>query len=270
MIETGFIFMSKPIITLTTDWGTKDHYLAAVKGSIISHIPDATIMDISHDITPFDLNEASYILRNSWKDFPEGTIHIIGVNSEASIEHPHVVIKEKGHFFIGADNGIFSLIFEESPQEIYELDIFQASNKYTFSTKDVFVQAALHIVDGKALDELGDPLAELHNKMAFKPVTEENLIKGKVIYIDRYENVVTNISESLFNEISKGKKFTIYLRAGKYELKKIHSSYSDVVEGELVAIFGSDNFLEIAQNRGRAAGLLGIQIDDVIRIEIAE
>lgn len=260
--------MSRPVITLTTDWGTKDHYLASVKGCIMKNIPDSTIMDISHEIIPFDLNEASYILRNTWKSFPEGTIHIVGVNSEASIEHPHVIIKENGHFFIGADNGIFSLIFDRTPEEIYELDIIQESNKFTFSTKDVFVQAALHIVNKKPLAELGDRLEDLHNKMAFQPVTEEDLIKGKVIYIDRYENVVTNISESLFNEMTKGKKFSIFLRAGKYELKKIHASYSDVVEGELVAVFGSDNLLEIAQNRGRAAGLLGIQIDDVIRIEI--
>lgn len=262
--------MTRPIITLTTDWGTKDHYLAAVKGSIATHIPDSMVMDISHEITPFDLNEASYILRNAWKNFPIGTIHIVGVNSEASIEHPHVIIKEGGHFFIGADNGIFSLIFDNTPEEIYELDIIQTSNKFTFSTKDVFVQAALHIIDEKPLSELGDQLDELHNKMAFQPVTEEGLIKGKVIYIDRYENVVTNISESLFNDMTKGKKFSIFLRAGKYELNKIHTSYSDVVEGELVAIFGSDNLLEIAQSRGRAAGLLGIQLDDVIRIEIAE
>lgn len=262
--------MTRPIITLTTDWGTKDHYLAAVKGSIATHIPDAMVIDISHEIIPFDLNEASYILRNAWKNFPEGTIHIVGVNSEASIEHPHVIIKESGHYFIGSDNGIFSLIFDHTPTEIYELDIFQSSNKFTFSTKDVFVQAAMHIMEEKPLGELGDELDELNNKMAFKPVTEENLIKGKVIYIDRYENIVTNISEKLFNELTKGKKFSLFLRAGKYELNKIHASYSDVVEGELVAIFGSDDLLEIAQNRGRAAGLLGIQIDDVIRIEITE
>jgi len=262
--------MTRPIITLTTDWGTKDHYLAAVKGSIATHIPDAVVMDISHEIVPFDLNEASYILRNAWKNFPEGSIHIVGVNSEASIEHPHVIIKENGHFFIGSDNGIFSLIFDQTPEEIYELDIIQSTNKFTFSTKDVFVQAALHILEEKPLTELGDQLEELNNKMAFQPVTEVGLIKGKVIYIDRYENVVTNISESLFYEMTKGKKFSIFLRAGKYELKKIHTSYSDVVEGELVALFGSDNLLEIAQNRGRAAGLLGIQIDDVIRIEIAD
>ncbi|NOR86587.1 MAG: hypothetical protein GQ527_03165 [Bacteroidales bacterium] len=259
-----------PVITLTTDWGSKDHYLASVKGSIISHLPQANIIDISHEIAPFDLNEASYILRNSWRNFPQGTIHIVGVNSEASLEHPHIVIKEDGQYFIGADNGIFSLIFDNIPQEIYEIDIIQSSSKFTFSTKDVFVQAALHISEGNALDQLGDQKSDLTKRMPFQPVTEPNVIKGKVIYIDRYENVVTNISESLFKEKTLKKKFSILLRAGKYKITKIHSSYSDTGEGELVALFGSDNLLEIAQNRGRAAGLLGLQIDEVVRIEIEE
>lgn len=256
------------IITLTTDWGSKDHYLATVKGAILTQIPNVQIIDISHDIAPFDLNEASYILRNTWKNFPEGSIHLVGVNSEASLEHPHVVIRHLGHYFIGADNGIFSLMFDETPAEIYELDIFQSSNKFTFSTKDVFVHAARHILNGKELHDLGDQLTDLTNKMAFQPVTETNVIKGKVIYVDRYENVVTNISEELFNDMTQKKKFTILLRAGKYKITKIQSSYSDVVEGELVALFGSDGLLEIAQNRGRAAGLLGINVDDVVRIEI--
>ncbi|NPD46248.1 MULTISPECIES: S-adenosyl-l-methionine hydroxide adenosyltransferase family protein [unclassified Lentimicrobium] len=259
-----------PIITLTTDWGIKDHYLASVKGAILKYIPQAQTVDISHEIAPFDLNEASYILRNTWDNFPDGTIHIVGVNSEASLEHPHVLIKHKGHYFIGADNGIFSLMFDEIPEEIYEVDIIQTSNKYTFSTKDTFVQAALHVVKGEPLAELGDRLPELTNRMAFQPVTETGVIKGKVIYIDRYENVVTNISETLFQELVQSKPFNILLRAGKYKINKIRSSYSDVGEGELVALFGSDNLLEIAQNRGRAAGLLGLQVDDVVRIEIGE
>lgn len=257
-----------PIVTLTTDWGTKDHYLAAVKGTLLTQIPQVQIIDISHDIAPFNLNQASYILRNSWKAFPKGTIHLVGVNSEASLQHPHVAIFYEGHYFIGADNGIFSLIFDSKPEHIYELDIIQASNKFTFSTKDVFIRAAVHIIDGNPMESLGNKLPELHSRMAFKPVTETNVIKGKVIYIDRYENVITNISESLFFEMVQKKAFSILLRAGKYQIKKIHTSYSDVVEGELVAIFGSENMLEIAQNRGRAAGLLGIQVDDVVRIEI--
>ncbi len=259
-----------PIITLTTDWGIKDHYLASVKGAILKYIPQAQTVDITHEITPFDLNEASYILRNTWNNFPDGTIHIVGVNSEASLEHPHVLIKHQGHYFIGADNGIFSLMFDEVPEEIYEIDIIQTSNRYTFSTKDVFVQAALHIIKEEPITELGDKLPDLTNRMAFQPVTETGVIKGKVIYIDRYENIVTNISETLFQDMVQGKPFNILLRAGKYKINKIHTSYSDVVEGELVALFGSDNLLEIAQNRGRAAGLLGLQVDDVVRIEIGD
>lgn len=259
-----------PIITLTTDWGTKDHYLATVKGTILTHIPQAIIVDISHEIAPFDLNEASYILRNAWANFPEGSIHIVGVNSEASLEHPHVLIKEKGHFFIGADNGIFSLLFDSEPEAIYELDIIQSSNRFTFSTKDVFVQAAVHVTEENPLDQLGGKLDSLTNRMAFKPVTETNVIKGKVIYIDRYENAVTNISEQLFKNMVHNKSFKILLRAGKYTITKICTSYSDVGEGELVALFGSDGLMEIAQNRGRAAGLLGLQVDDVVRIEIKE
>ncbi len=255
------------IITLTSDWGTKDHYLASVKGAILAQIPQVNIIDISHEIAPFDLNEASYILRNVWGNFPEGTIHIVGLNSEASPEHPHVLIKEKGQYFIGADNGIFSLLFNDAPEEIYELDIIQSSSKFTFSTKDVFVQVAKHIIDGNDLEELGEKLPELTKRVAFQPVTEPNLIKGKIIYIDRYENVVSNINEKLFYDTCGKKKYKILLSAGKYKINKIKSSYSDVGEGELVALFGSDGLLEIAQNRGRAAGLLGLQLDDVVRIE---
>jgi len=256
------------IITLTTDWGLKDHYLASVKGAILAQIPQAIIIDISHEIAPFNLNEASYILRNVWKNFPEGSIHIVGVNSEASPEHPHVLIKEQGQYFIGADNGIFSLLFDKTPQEIYELDIIQTSDKFTFSTKDVFVQVAKHIQDKKDLTELGNKQPELTMRMAFQPVTEPNVIKGKIIYVDRYENVVCNISEKLFYDTCGKKKYKILLSAGKYKINKILSSYSDVGEGELVALFGSDGLLEIAQNRGRAAGLLGLQLDDVVRVEI--
>ncbi|OYT17730.1 MAG: hypothetical protein B7C24_00995 [Bacteroidetes bacterium 4572_77] len=256
------------IITLTTDWGIKDHYLASVKGAILQQIPEATIIDISHEIAPFNLSQASYILQSAYPNFPKGSIHLIGINSEASVEYPHIIIKHKDQFFIGADNGLFSLLFKETPKEIYELDILQSSNRFTFSTKDVFVNAAKHIAQGKAIEEIGEPLNNLTNRVPFQPVVEENIIKGKVIYIDRHENIVTNISEQLFYEIIKKKRFKIYLRAGKYIIDTIYTSYSDVGEGDLLALFDSNNYLEIAQSYGRAAGLLGLSLDDVVRIEI--
>ena len=257
-----------PIITLTSDWGLKDHYLASVKGAFLRSIPGVMIVDISHQIPPFDLNQASYILKSAFKNFPEGSIHIVGVNTEASIDMPHVLIKYKGHYFIGADNGIFALMFDEKPELIIELDIIQTSNRFSFSTKDVFIQAAMHLIEGNDILQLGEKRDALTNKMSFKPVVESNLIKGKVIYIDGYQNVITNITEKLFIDLVKGRKFKILLRAGNYEITKISSSYMDVSEGELLALFDSEDFLEIAINKGKASGLLGLGIDDVVRIEV--
>ncbi len=257
-----------PIVTLTTDWGLKDHYLASVKGAFLRSVPNLIIVDISHQIPPFDLNQASFILKSAYKNFPEGSIHIVGVNTEASIETPHVLIKYKGHYFIGADNGIFALIFDEKPEMIVEIDIIQTSNRFSFSTKDVFVQAAMHLIEGNDIALLGDKRESLTNKLSFKPVVENNLIKGKVIYIDGYQNVISNITEKLFNEVVKGKKFKILLRAGNYEISKISKSYMDVNEGELLALFDSEDHLEIAINKGKASSLLGLNIDDVIRIEV--
>ncbi len=122
----------------------------------------------------------------------------------------------------------------------------------------------------KDIGKFGDKISELNKRTPFKPVIDTNVIKGKIIYIDRYQNVVTNISEKLFKEVCKKKKFKILVNAGQYRISEINTSYSDVGEGELVALFGSDNLLEIAQNRGRAAGLLGLALDDVVRIEIEE
>ena len=256
------------IITLTSDWGLKDHYLASVKGAFLRSIPEVTLIDISHQIPPFDLNQASFILKSAYKNFPEGTIHIVGVNTEASIEMPHVLIKYNKHYFIGADNGVFALMFDETPELIIELDIIQTSNHFSFSTKDVFVQAAMHLIEGNDIMLLGEKREFLTNKISFKPVIETNLIKGKVIYIDSYQNVITNITEDSFKEVVKGREFKILLRAGSYEIANISKSYMDVSEGELLALFDSENYLEISINKGKASGLLGLGIDDVIRIEV--
>jgi len=257
-----------PIITLTSDWGLKDHYLAAVKGAIYSQLPGAVIVDISHQVSSFDLNQAAFIVRNSWRNFPEGTIHILGVNTEASIETPHTVAFYKGHYFIGADNGIFSLIFDEIPEKIIELDIIQDSDYFTFSTRDVFVKAACHIAKGNPLEELGRMKSSVLEKIPFNPVIDGNLIKGKVIYVDSYENVYVNISESLFTSMTKGKKFIIQFRSDSYRIKVISKAYKDVVQGEMLALFSTSGLLEIAINQGKASSLLGLRVDQSILVEI--
>ncbi|MCD4678882.1 MAG: SAM-dependent chlorinase/fluorinase [Bacteroidales bacterium] len=256
-----------PIISITSDWGLKDHYLAAVKGSILTYIPDATIVDISHDIPSFDLNQTSFVIRNSYEYFPKGSIHIIGVKSDASIKTPHTAVLFDGHYFLGADNGVFSLIFNRDPEKIVEIDIIQDTDSFTFSTRDVFVRAAAHIAKGEPLENLGIVKDSLMQKMSFAPVVEKNAIKGKVIYVDTYENVITNITEPLFKELVGKKSFSIVFRTPGYLISSISKSYDDVPEGEMLALFSTGSHLEIAINLGKASSLLGLRIDDTVRIE---
>ncbi len=256
------------IITLTTDWGLKDHYLAAVKGKIYSQKPDLNIVDISHQITPFSIEQAAFIFKNCYQNFPEGTIHILGVSTEESDKCPHLIIQHKRHYFIGADNGIFSMIFDEKPEKIIELEIPQDSDYFTFSTRDRFVKAAMHILNNKPIEKLGGQKNEINVKIPFKPAISNNTIKGMAIYIDTYENIITNITEELFKSVGKGRKYKVLLRGE--EVHKIQQSYNDVPVGEIVVIFGSNKHLEVAINHGNASSLLGISLNDSIMIEFED
>ncbi len=242
------------IITLTTDLGLRDNYVASVKGAILKEVPETTIIDITHEIPSFDLQKSAFVVRNCYQDFPEGSIHIIGVNSESDIETPHIAVLANGHYFIGADNGVFSLIFDNPPEKIVELTISQDTDRITFPTKDVFVKAACHIARGGTLEVIGTAKKELAEKTLFRAVYENNILKGMVIYVDHYGNLITNISESAFNEYRKGRAFTIAFR--KYGIKEISKSYNSVQEGDKLALFSSSGFIEIAINKGNAKKLL--------------
>lgn len=259
------------IVTLTTDWGTKDHYLGSVKGMLLKHIPDVNIVDISHNITPFNINQAAYILKSCFRDFPDGTIHLLGVNSDASPDFPHIVIKAHNQYFIGADNGLFSLIFEDKPDKIIALEIIQDTEKYTFSTKDVFTKACQMIINGTPIEKLGFERAELTKMMSFKPIVEndsdgQTSIIGKIIYIDNYENAISNISKAMFEEHAKNRAFRISFNSFKNAITHISDSYSDVAVSEACALFDSNDLLEISVNQGNAGGLLGLKQDTKIRI----
>lgn len=254
-----------PIITLTSDWGTKDHYLASVKGAILKQVPESRIIDISHHIPPHNLTQAAFIIKNCYRDFPEGTVHIIGLSTEESEQSPHTLVYAHGQYFIGADNGIFSLIFDEAPEKIIEITLIQDSEFFTFSSRDRFVKTAAHIIKGDELSKLGHERETLNEKFLFAPVVEQNVVKGMVIYVDNYRNVITNISRQKFKEVGKNRKFTITFRGE--EIHNICDSYSDVPVGEILALFGCNGHLEIAMNNGKAGSLLGLKPDDPVRVE---
>lgn len=255
------------IITLTTDLGLKDHYVGVVKGSILKDCPDVQIVDISHQIPAYDILEAAFTLKSSYTNFPDGTIHILGVNPEVNEESNHLLIEYKNQYFIGADNGVFSLIFDEKPQRIFELNISPNEEDLTFPTKDIFTKAACHIIKGGTPEMIGKPVEELVEKALFRAVSVGNTLKGLVIHIDHYGNVMTNIEETFFKSFRAGRDFVIEFRKGEYDIKDISKAYNDVPEGEKVALFSSSNLLEIAINKGDASKLLGLRKSDTIRIE---
>ena len=264
-----------PIITLTTDLGLKDHYVASVKGAILSQIPDINIVDITHNIDAFNISQTAYVIRNCYKDFPAGSIHILGVDAELSIDNSHLAVFARGHYFIGTDNGTFPLLFDElKAEKIVQLNISQNTDSLTFPIKDVFVIAACHIARGGTLEIIGKEIAAFKEiKSELKPVTEHDIntnndiIKGAVVYIDSYGNATTNISKNLFEQVRKGRDFVILFGREDERISKLREKYKDANKGEKLAIFSVNGMLEIAQNKGRATDLLGLKIHDYVRIE---
>ena len=273
-----------PLITLTTDFGIKDHFVGAVKGAIYNELPDANIVDITHLISPFNITETAYILKNAYKSFPKGTIHIVGVDSELSIANRHIALELDEHYFICPDNGLISMIASEvKPSKVVEINIHNYVNS-SFPVLDVFVQVASHIARGGSLNIIGKEIQTYKTLTEIQPKINQDktIIKGGVIYIDNYGNVITNINEKLFNTIGKGRNFT--LTAGRYSFKKIVKQYNEIVDytlpeeqrlydGNKLALFNSAGYIEIAiyrsnlQTVGGASTLLGLGYRDSIRIE---
>ena len=274
------------IITLTTDFGTKDHFVGAVKGSIYSELPNARIVDISHHISPFNIPETAYILKNAYKTFPEGSIHIIGVDSELNDENKHIALFLDNHYFICPNNGVISLLASEiKPEKIVEINIHDRIES-SFPVLDIFVKVACHISRGGTLEVIGKTIPDFERIVELQPTisSDNTTINGNIIYVDNYGNSISNISKKTFQEIGKGRDFEIL--ANRYSFKKIVVKYSDIIDfslpkdqrqkdGTRLAIFNTANYLEIAMYRsnlnsvGGAASLLGLNYRDVITIKFS-
>lgn len=270
-------------ITLTTDFGIKDHFIGAVKGAIYTVLADAKIVDITHHISPFNITETAYILKNSYKSFPEGTIHIVGVDSELSDDNKHIAIELDNHFFVCADNGIISMIASEIlPTKIVEINIHNRVES-SFPVLDIFVQVACHIAKGGNLSVIGKEIKDFKKLVEIQPKVNQaqTQIIGGVVYIDNYGNVISNISKKMFNDIGKGRDFKV--TASRYSFTTIFKKYNEITgnktqntrqfDGNKLAIFNSAGFLEVAIYRsnldtvGGASSLLGLTYRDPIIID---
>ena len=270
------------IVTLTSDLGLTDHYVASLKGQFYSVLGDITLVDISNDVQPFNIAQAAFFINNAWRDFPKGTVHFIHVDStpQISIGNPDhnmypIIMKLEGHFFVGCDNGIFSLIRGyENAEKVVRIDDFSsAGQNLRFASKTIYIPAIEKILKGHDLESIGEELRSVRQAFTTQPTIEKNLIKGTVIHVDKYGNVIVNITEDLFNQVGTGNAFTIFFKSSQYFIEQISSSYSDVPTGEKLALFNASGFLEIAINKGTlgsgggASSLLGLNTKDIVRME---
>ena len=273
-----------PIVTLMTDFGNKDYAVAALKGSILSRVENPQIVDISHDIAPYNSTEAAYVLKNAYKTFPNGSIHIIGVASEKTPENQHLVMFFDGHYFIGADNGIFAMIKGDLKSEkIVSINIHdKIPNSYP--VLEVFVWVAAHLSRNGGLEVVGKPVDQINELKDLRPIINQkgDQILGAVIYVDNYGNVITNITRKIFNDVSKSRSFTIYARNVKF--REIFETYSDAIDfsiprekrdedGKKIALFNDADHLELAIYKsntltvGSAQSLFGLEYRESITIK---
>ena len=256
-----------PIITMTTDWGFQDHYLAAFKGEILSLAPSINLIDTSHEIEKFNIMQAAFIIKNSYQKFPVGTLHFISVSGKdnSDSKKPYIIVRSNGHYLLGEDNGIFTLILGDNEKEIIKLPIELESGRGNIHKSLIIMIKKL--IDGTNFKELGTVETTLKESYFAQPTVDNRSIRGTIIYIDGHGNGVVNISRELFNKTQNDRKFIINLRKSSYDVTTISQCYEDVEVGEMVALFNQDDYLEIALNKESACKLLGLKIMDSIRIE---
>lgn len=252
------------IVTLTTDFGWKDYYVGVLKGSILSQGIPVIFADITHQIESYNIVQAAFVIRNSYKSFPEGSIHLVSVNNVYASKRRFLAIEHEGHYFIGPDNGIFSLLFEQLPKNTYQLS--PSNQTHALDVNDYFSRAVSHISQQYPFHEIGTPVQQILQRFSLRPILNRDQIRGSVIHIDNYGNVILNIDRELFFRGCKGRNFEIYFK--RFDpITVVSEQYSDVPVGEVLCLFNSANYLEIAVNMGKASTLFGLDIDDSVQID---
>jgi S-adenosylmethionine hydrolase len=246
------------ILTLTSDIGHSDFLVGSIKGQLLQSLPGMHTVDITHSLSPFNYPQAAYICRNAIRSFPKGSCHLILVNL-FDRRPTHMLLAEHEGQYIGcADNGLLTMILETEPQEVVALPMEKSAHKNTGYCVSVFAEAFRKLSEGRKLKEIGEPGIAIQIKNPLRPLLGTNHIEGQIILIDNFENVIVNISQEDFETQRRGRSFSIIFKRDEV-IDHISDTYADVPEGEKLALFNSAGYLEIAINKGNAAGLFGLQ-----------
>lgn len=254
-----------PVVTLTSDFGQKDYYLPLIKGAILSQDEQLRLVDITHQIATYDIVQAAFIFSNAWHSFPKGTIHLLSVNDYYQAQCRYVAIQHDGHYFIGPDNGLFTLIFPDLTINGYVLSL---PEEEPFSLRQIYARAVGHIASGRPMDKIGEPAGSLLQRITFQPVVQPSTIRGSVIHVDRFDNAILNIRRPLFEQVGQGRPFQLHFKRHD-PISTLCRHYHDVPIGEILCLFNEAGYLVIAINMGRAAGLLGLKVEESVQIDFS-
>lgn len=254
-------------ITITSDYGNNSPYSAAVKGAIYTQLPSAQIVDISNMVSPYNVLQAAYLLKQVVWHYPLYSVHLICIDTNYASNGRYIIAESDGQYFIGADNGIFSLLFENTPAKFFIVKEQYITKDDLFPEKNLFTFLAIQLINGTAISELAIA-GEIRNvKQSLMPVIEESLIRGNIVFVDGYDNAITNISKDIFEKKLAGKNGFAVFFSRKLTINYISKNYSDVKDGSEVALFNESGYLEIAMNSGNAGQLLGLKMGAPINIE---
>ncbi len=260
--------MASPIITLLTDFGLQDGYVASMKGVILTICPQAAIIDITHAIPPQDIRSAAFVLHTVRSSFPRGTIHVVVVDPGVGTERKGIAIQTPGCMLIGPDNGVFSWVLRDTPplgaRSLENAQLQRPTVSATFHGRDVFAPAAAHLASGVALEALGPPCTPLVAEWS-TPSLEAGALRGEVIHIDRFGNAITNITAKDLESFAAGPG-ALCVRTKDRTIGPLSRTYGDRQPGRLLALIGSSDHLELAVNRGHCARSLDLKLGDLIYV----
>ena len=265
----------KPIITLTTDFGLNDHFIGTMKGVILSIEPEAEIIDISHSVQPFDVLDGALTISQAYSYFPTATVHMVIVDPGVGTARRPLLVTSERHHFVAPDNGVLSLVYQKeerlSARHVTGEHYFLQPVSNTFHARDVFSPIAAYLAKGVDPAKFGEEITDFVRFAAPKPkAVNENTLRGVVLKVDRFGNLITNITPQdapmLFTENPAGFKIVI----GQREITEIKNAYALGAPGEIFGILGSMGYLEIAANRGAATQLLGVGRGTDVNIVLGE
>ena len=263
--------MRNPIITLLTDFGLKDPYVASMKGVILSINPQCTLVDITHQVSPYDIKEGAFILAQAYSTFPKGTIHLSVVDPGVGSPRKPILFVTKNYFFIGPDNGLFTFALKREKLKkviaLGKMEFFLPEVSPTFHGRDLFAPVAAHLSFGIAPESFGRVIKSW-NEISFpEPVLRQEKLIGEVVHIDTFGNLVCNIDYKNLLKFSKSRPFVI--KIGKRTMRGLKKGYWEGKTNEPIALFGSGGFLEISIKEGNAQKVLKMKKGDRVQVQIS-